>query len=181
MDNRLNTFVRGGDVKETLKIGRKANSIKVRYFEVKGEVKAALDPSSITEEMIIKYNLLKTQNAIKFNLDFTMGEGALETALIILNRDGICREFNDYISELVLKYFLLKRKKGKFKFDETKEPEVHVVWVLVVSDRDINMDLPKAIRNKFQLTFDRTGLDLFYKDQLYRIAPPKDGGLEEDE
>jgi len=31
-------FERGGDIKEALKIGRKANAIKVKYFEIYGEV-----------------------------------------------------------------------------------------------------------------------------------------------
>lgn len=171
-------FTRGGDVKEALKIGRKANSIKVKYFEVKGEVVAFLDPSGITEEMVIKYNL-KDKKSIKFTEGFIMAELALETALEILKRDGICKDFDDYIAELILKVFL-RNKKEKFKFQEDKDPVVKVVWVLVVSENDVDSELPKSIRNKFQLTFDRTGLDLMYKNQLYRIAPPKDGGLEDD-
>jgi len=171
-------FERGGDIKETLKIGRKANAIKVKYFEVKGEVVVTLDPSSITEEMILKYNL-KDKSHIKFSQDFVMTELALETALIILNKSGICKDFNDYISELIAKVFLKRDEESKrgFRFDKNKDPLIKVVWVLVVAEE--NVDLPKSIREKFQLTFNRTGLDLLYKNQLYRIALPKDGGLDE--
>lgn len=171
-------FTRGGDIKETLKIGRRANAVKVKYLEIYGEVVASLDPSSITNEMLVKYNI-KDNNKIKFKEDFVISELALETALVILNRDGICSDFNDYIIELIFKKFHREKSKKKFKFDENINPEARVVWVLVVSEKDVDLDLPKAIRNRFQLTFDRTGLDLMYKNELYRIAPPKDGGLNE--
>jgi hypothetical protein len=172
-------FQRGGDIKETLKVGRKANAVKVKSFEIVGEVIATLDPSSITKEMIIKYKI-ENNNKLKFRENFFISQMALETALIILNRDGICRDFNDYVIELISKNFLKSQwvAKRDLHIDKNVDLIPKVKWVLVVSEE--NVDLPKSIREKFQLTFDRTGLDLLYKDQLYRIAPPKDGGLKDE-
>ena len=118
-------------------------------------------------------------NKLKFSENFFISEMALETALIILNRDGICWEFDDYITELITKRFLKGEwvAKRNLCIDKNVDLIPKVRWVLVVSEE--NVDLPKSIREKFQLTFDRTGLDLLYKGQLYRIAPPKDGGLDE--
>lgn len=168
-------FERGINPYETLKVGRKANAARVEYFEIKGEIVVYLIPEKLTDKMKKEWNV-RENNTLSFFENFYMEENHLKTALIILNRDGICRDFNDYIHELISENFLKKSKThDEFPIDYEKEIEIKTKWVLVISENSDEFEF--AIGKKFQLTFGRTGLDLLYQNELYRIAPPKDGGI----
>jgi hypothetical protein len=168
----MSDFVRNGDVKEILKIGRKANAFKITYFDVKGKLAIPIQKDKITEKSLTKYNLRHLETgeigAMAISIGFLIAEDALEHALIILNREGISKNFDDYI-----RFLMIKRAPDEIKkfpdipFDLSKDIKTKIRWILLGKQE--------------QLTFKLTGKDILYKDQLYRIAPPKDGGLDEDE
>jgi hypothetical protein len=174
-------FERGINPYETLKVGRKANAAKVEYFEIKGEIVAHLISERVTNKMKKEWSV-RENNTLTFFENFSISGNELITALIILKRDGICRDFNDYIHELISMRFLIKMKSYKnnydnnsFPIDYKKELEIKTRWVLVIVQNSEEFEFTSG--KKFQLTFGRTGLDLFYQNELYRIAPPKDGGI----
>jgi hypothetical protein len=82
-------FERTGDVKETLKIGRKANAYKVISFEVKGKLALPIDKTKLTEKIIEKYKLDSTSAAVVVTTTFGIADEAFEHALEILTIDGI--------------------------------------------------------------------------------------------
>lgn len=100
-------FQRGGDIKETLKIGRKANAFKISYFEIWGKLRIPIHKNKITEKSICKYNLRNIETgdieAMIIHTRFMISKGALEHALMILNTDGISKNFDDYIKYLMVK------------------------------------------------------------------------------
>lgn len=172
-------FERGINPYETLKVGRKANAAKVEYFEIKGEIVVHLIPERVTYKMKKEWSV-RENNTLTFFENFSISENELRTALMILNKDGICRDFNDYIHELISMRFLIKMKSypegsHSFPIDYKSEIEIKTKWVLVIAENSDEFEF--AIGKKFQLTFGRTGLDLLYQNELYRIAPPKDGGI----
>lgn len=167
-------FERGGDIKETLKVGRKANALKLSCIDVKAEAAIPVIKGSLTEKIMIKYNLNEETVALKMGFGFLLSEVALIRVLEILSQDGICLRFNDYINELILIRIPDEIKKyPDFFFDLTsKDILTKVKWILLRSeDGDFSTK---------QLTFKETGRDILYKNKLYRIASPKDGGLEDE-
>ena len=123
---------------------------------------------------------VRENNTLTFFEKFSISENELRTALMILNKDGICRDFNDYIHELISMRFLIKMKSypegsHSFPIDYKSEMEIKTRWVLVIVQNSEEFEFTSG--KKFQLTCGRTGLDLFYQNELYRIAPPKDGGI----
>jgi hypothetical protein len=159
-------FQRGNDPMETLKLGRRANAVKVKYFEIRAEVVVSLIPEKMSNEMRVKYNIPIGSHHMKFTENFIISENILIIALVILKRDGICIDFHNYIRELAGQKFYEKTKTYYDKFPIRDEiPEIKIKWITIFSEND----------NRFALTFSQTGKDLLYKNELYRIAPPKDG------
>ena len=166
-------FERGQDIKEVLKIGRRANAIKVSYFDVQGKIAIPIDQSRVTEEVLTKHKLKPESAAVVLGVGFLLTEEALKQALIILSEEGISERFDFYIKDLMSKRIPDETKKWPdipFVFDKGHKRKLK--WILIRTDTG----------NKFletvQLSFKLTGKDILYKDELYRIAEPKDGGLE---
>jgi hypothetical protein len=172
----MNNFVRSGDVKEILKIGRKANSIRVSRFDVQGKIAIPIDQNRMTKELLEKHKLKPEDTAAVLSEGFSIIDDDLKQALIILSREGISKRFDDYIKDLMAKRIPEETKKWPdfpFVFDRGHKTKLR--WVL------IRVDTREKFLGTVQLSFKLTGKDLLYKDELYRIAPPKDGGLDEDE
>jgi hypothetical protein len=171
----MSDFVRSGDVKETLKIGRKANAFKLSYVNIKAEVAIPVIKETLTEKIMAKYNITGESAALLMGFGYNLPEHDLITALTILNQDGICRRLDDFIHEKIMMQIPEQIKKYPDISFDLKSDKVFakLKWILLKKE---------TIPNHFatiQLTFKITGLDLLYRDQLYRIAPPKDGGLED--
>ena len=169
----MDNFVRNGDVKEVLKIGRKANALKISSFDIKGKLAISIIKGSLTNKILAKYRFNEDTSAIVVPVNFGVREEALRHGLEILAQDGICKRFHDYIE-----YLMIKRAPDEIKkypdisFNLDNGIKAKLKWVLL-NTSNLNTTL--------QLTFKTTGKDIVYKDQLYRIAPPKDGGLKDDE
>jgi hypothetical protein len=165
-------FTRGGDIKETLKIGRKANALKLSHFDVKGKLAIPVNKKSLTNKIIAKYHFNEDTSAIVVPVNFALSEMALIHALEILAQNGICKRFHEYIE-----YLMIKRAPDEIKkypdipFCLDKGIKTKLKWVLLNTGH---------LLSTIQLTFKTTGMDLLYHNQLYRIAPPKDGGLEDE-
>lgn len=168
-------FERGGDIKETLKIGRKANALKLIAMEIKGEIAIPIIKGSLTNKLAVKYNFKGEAVALKIDVKFLLNDLALSETLEILSQDGICLRFDDYINHLILMRAPDEIKKySDISFDHTsKNILTKTRWVLLRTKEDGDF-FPR------QLTFKETGRDILYQGQLYRIAPPKDGGPEDE-
>lgn len=172
----MNNFVRGQDPKETLRIGRKARAFKLSFVDIKFE--AAIPPieGTLTPELIVKYNFQEETDFIKMGFGYVLQEHHLMTALKILSEDGICRRFDDFIYETIMSRLPEQIKRyPDISFDlKSEKIFVKIKWVLLKRETEPNHFAT------VQLTFKTTGMDILYRDQLYRIAPPKDGGLEDE-
>jgi hypothetical protein len=169
-------FQRGGDIKETLKIGRKARAFKLSCIDIKFEAAIPVIEGTLTPELITKYNFQGETTFIKIGFGYILPDHYLITALEILNQDGICRRFDDFIHEKVMMRIPEQIKRYPDISFDLKSDKVltKIKWVLLKKE---------TVPNHFatiQLTFKTTGLDILYRDQLYRIAPPKDGGLKDE-
>lgn len=173
-------FERGGDIKETLRIGRKSNALKLTSMEIKGELVIPIIKGSLTNKLIVKYNFKGESVALQLNVSLYLKELELLTALEILSQDGICRRFDDYINHLILMRVPDEIKKySDISFDHGKSKDIltKTKWVLLIGDFSTSSE-DNVFR--IQLTFKLTGKDILYKNQLYRIVPPKDGGPEDE-
>jgi hypothetical protein len=155
-------FERGQDIKETLKLGRKANALKIEYMDIHGEAAFPVKIEMITNEVAIKYNFNPDIAAIKMPVNFIIGSTAIRTALQILSESGISKRFHEYMEHLILMRAPDKIQKfPDIPFNSLGEIIPNVRFVL--------------IKPQIQLTFKLTGKDLLYMDDLYRIAEPADG------
>lgn len=171
----MNNFVRNGDVKETLKIGRKARAFKLSYINIKAEAAIPAIKELLTPQIMAKYNITGDSAALLMGFGYDLSEYDLITALTILNQDGICRRFDDFIHEKIMMQLPEQIKKyPDIPFDlKSDKVFAKIKWILLKKETETNHFAT------IQLTFKLTGVDLLYRDQLYRIAPPKDGGLED--
>lgn len=165
-------FKRGREITEVLKIGRRANAYKVDHFDVHGKLLFPLDKTKLTKEILEKYKCKPSTVAIETGTSFLLKGEAFEHALGILITDGISKNFDDYIKSLLLTRVHSSREKyPDLPFDLDKTVKVKIRWIL------IKINTGKKFFETVQLTFKWTGKDFLYKDELYRIAKPKDGGL----
>jgi hypothetical protein len=167
-------FERGKEITEVLKIGRRANAYKVSHFDIHGKLLLPLDKTKLTEEIIEKYKFTPKTAAIEVGTSFLLSGEAFEHALGILIKDGISKNFDEYIKSLILTRAPSKMEKyPDMPFDPTKIIKTRIKWVL------IKINTGKKFLETIQLTFKMTDKDFLYKDELYRIAKPKDGGLDD--
>lgn len=168
----MNNFERGKDVKEVLRIGRKANAIKVSRFDVQGKVAIPIDQNLMTKVLLEKHKLRPDDTAAVLRMSFSLSDDDLKQALIILAQEGISERFDFYIKDLMSQRIPQETKKWPdfpFVFDKGNKRKLR--WIL------IRMDTGERFLKIVQLSFKLIGKDLLYKDELYRIAPSKDGGL----
>jgi hypothetical protein len=172
-------FERGKDAKEILKIGRKANAISIRKFEAIGSISFPLDRNRLTEKIVSKYNL-RGKSSVDLFHGFYIEGSILVNFLRILERWGICKDFDDYIVEFGIRDAF---KNGNYpKYADIpiviEDMSFKLNHVLIITQEFISISEEigdVAQIGKTQLSFSLTGKDLLYQDQLYKIAEPKDG------
>jgi len=146
-------FERGNTVKEALKIGRIANAIHIDNFEIWGKITHPANPKNFDEDSHSK------------GIHFSIAKEALIQGLKILEEGGVCEEFDDYVHDLMKKYWIRSNKDRGISLPYREHDIIPNLKTLYI------IKGPRQI----PLTFSLTGKDLLYKDKLYRIAEPRDG------
>lgn len=178
-------FERGKDIKEVLKLGRKANAIPVHKFEIQGTVSIPIDRDRLTPEMITRYNLINSSKVFVIHFNFFIEENKLIPFLRILEKDGVCKDFHEYILETGVQE-VLKERSRLLDRDQKNIPLImdpekmsfELKWAFILSMEPVHIsetagDISHLERT--QIHFNLTGKDLLFRDHLYRVAEPKDG------
>lgn len=164
-------FERGGNVKESLKIGRIANSFKMDSIEIHAEI--LLPAGSLPNEIKLNPSIIHFNFFIK---DISRIKKILET----LDRMGICEEFNDDIIETIrrdpeVQKEVFKTCKGSavsMNYDLWEISLRHLIFIankIQMEQWDGSINYPEPIEKMF-LTFKNAGKDLLYRNKLYKIA-----------
>jgi len=178
-------FERGQDVKEVLKIGRKANAIPVHKFEIQGTAQVPLDRNRLDPVTIITYNISGSAKFFKINFNFFIQEDELLPPLGILERDGVCKDFHEYILETAVQ----ELTKGWSKILDKNYKNIPLImdpdkisfdlkWAFIISMENLHISETAgdiSHMQRIQIHFSLTGNDLLFRDRLYKIAEPKDG------
>ena len=149
-------FERGQDVKEVIKIGRKANAFKIDGLEVLGRI-----PGQWLEDTPSQYKDLPCDSNKHFRIK---AEEEIIKILDMMVQSGISKKLDNYIKKKII----AKHKKEAVKaerhngisgsvhyyFKETKIDFIH----FELEGRDDLLILPRTL-----------GKDVLYKDKLYRI------------
>jgi hypothetical protein len=173
-------FERGKDVKEVLKIGRKANAIPLDYMGIQGELLLKMDTKKLDDKVRSRYNIASLNcDTINLHKNIEIKDASKIICILeILDKWGICKDLHEYFLELAVSNcfitglgdsygdlpIIMDKNTWEFKFK----------FAFIISLFDI-ADLPDTFRNQTQLSFRLTGRDILYRDKLYRIAEPKDG------
>jgi len=179
-------FERGKDIKEALKLGRKANAIPVHKFEIQGTVSIPIDSDRLMPEMITRYNLINPfLKVFVIDFNFYIEENRLIPFLEILEKDGVCKDFHEYILETGVQEFLKERYrlldrdwKNIPLIMNPDKMSFELKWAFILSMEPVHISETAgdvSLLGRIQIHFNLTGKDLLFRDHLYRIAEPKDG------
>jgi len=132
-----------------------------------------------------KYHILDSSNFFVIHFNFYIEENQLLPFLDILESDGVCKDFHEYILETAVQEVIknwsklfdrgqkdipLIKDHNKISFD--------VKWAFIISMENLHISETAgdiSHMQRVQIHFSLTGKDLLFRDKLYRIAEPKDG------
>ncbi len=155
-------FERGKDVKEQLKLGRKANAFRVRNIRIHGRI-----PGKWREYVEEKYK--RTHPPPYTYPQFHIYGDSLEFILRMMEKSGISKELDNHIKSLITK----KHKESIERAIKTNGHSENAYYdISKVEIMHINFEIRSKsiyLEDKQILLTATLGKDVLYKRKLYRI------------
>jgi len=153
-------FERGRDIKDTVKIGRKANAFRVRTIAVRGEIPGVWQESASKE-----HKRINPSNVLQFLI---FGDD-LKLILSMMEKQGISKELDWHIKSLIIKKHQENIERaievnghpGSVNYDTGRVRIIHINFETrfkSIYPVDKHLLLPKTL-----------GKDILYRGKLYRI------------